>query len=372
MKRILVIEDSDALLNDITEMLRLEGFTPISAENGFIGIQKAEQEKPDLIVCDIRMPIVDGYGVLDHIRSNPNTANIPFIFLTARTGRSEMREGMQSGADDYLTKPFTAEELISSINSRLARRVQQEQATEQRLEALRRSIALALPHEMRTPLNAILGFSEILMTDGKHLSESQTLEMSTHIYRSAQRLYRLIENYVIYTNLETIEGDEERQAHLRSGRVSYVPIVLAQLAQEKAIKFDREADLVVEMFNNENTLTIDSENFNRIAYELLDNAFKFSKKGTRVHVSMHVESEHLFVFEIVDHGTGMTDAEIELIGAYMQFKRDVLEQQGVGLGLVIAQKMTELHGGHFSISSVPDEYTRVSVALPIAHDNNHV
>ncbi|MEL6152239.1 MAG: response regulator, partial [Chloroflexota bacterium] len=98
MSKVLVIEDSEPLLNDIVEMLSLEGFETLQAENGEVGIKLVEDHQPDLIVCDVRMPVMDGYKVLDHLRSNRETANIPFIFLTARTGRKERLEGMQLGA----------------------------------------------------------------------------------------------------------------------------------------------------------------------------------------------------------------------------------------------------------------------------------
>jgi EAL domain-containing protein (putative c-di-GMP-specific phosphodiesterase class I)/CheY-like chemotaxis protein len=121
MNTILVIEDELAVRENLLELLDAEGFKTVSAPNGQIGIQKAIAEVPDLILCDMMMPEVDGYGVLTNLREEPTTATIPFIFLTAKSAKSDFRQGMDLGADDYITKPFTRAELLSAIMSRLSK-----------------------------------------------------------------------------------------------------------------------------------------------------------------------------------------------------------------------------------------------------------
>lgn len=121
MKTILLIEDDTALRENTAELLELSDFTVVTAPNGKIGIEKAEREIPDIIICDIMMPEIDGYGVLEAMAANEKTAHIPFIFLSAKTEHKEIRRGMDMGADDYLTKPFDEEELLSAVESRLAK-----------------------------------------------------------------------------------------------------------------------------------------------------------------------------------------------------------------------------------------------------------
>ncbi len=121
MKTILLIEDDRALRENTEELLELSGYSMITAPNGKIGIQMAKEKLPDIIVCDIMMPEVDGYGVLKELSSNDETKHIPFIFLSAKTEHKEIRKGMDLGADDYLTKPFEEEDLINAIESRLAK-----------------------------------------------------------------------------------------------------------------------------------------------------------------------------------------------------------------------------------------------------------
>ncbi|MFO1498246.1 MAG: response regulator transcription factor [Verrucomicrobiota bacterium] len=128
MKKILVIEDEAETLDNILLMLEMEGFKAISASNGRAGVALAKKEMPDVILCDVSMPELDGYGVLESLRADGATTSIPFIFLTARSDKKDLRTGMNLGADDYLTKPASAEEVLAAINTRLDRHVEKAQA----------------------------------------------------------------------------------------------------------------------------------------------------------------------------------------------------------------------------------------------------
>ncbi|MEH2125572.1 EAL domain-containing response regulator [Nostoc sp.] len=119
MSKILIIEDEEAVRENILDLLEAEDFETIAAANGRIGVYLAISEAPDLILCDMMMPEIDGYGVLAALRQEPSTATIPFIFLTAKSAKSDFRQGMDMGADDYITKPFTRAELLSAIMKRL-------------------------------------------------------------------------------------------------------------------------------------------------------------------------------------------------------------------------------------------------------------
>src|SRR6187455_264885 len=119
MKRILLIEDNDDIRNNTAEILELSNYKVIVAENGKIGVEKAIKHTPDLIICDIMMPVLDGYGVLHAVHRNDTIKNTPFIFLTAKSERGDFRKGMELGADDYITKPFDGTELLNAVESRL-------------------------------------------------------------------------------------------------------------------------------------------------------------------------------------------------------------------------------------------------------------
>jgi len=143
-RKILVIEDDTSSRNMYLDCLVLEGFETMAAENGLVGIQQAQAHLPDLILCDIFMPVVDGYGVLDSLSQDIVTAIIPFIFITGSDTKTDFRKAMDGGADDYLTKPFTVEELISAIAVRL-----------QRQKAILHSYAANLQSALKLEQNAI-------------------------------------------------------------------------------------------------------------------------------------------------------------------------------------------------------------------------
>ena len=125
MKKILVIEDEPEMRRNITTLLKYHDYQPISAENGCDGVETARREIPDLILCDVMMPKMDGYGVLQALQSDPALARIPFIFLTAKGEKDDLRDGMNLGADDYLTKPVANADLVKAIETRLRRSQQQ-------------------------------------------------------------------------------------------------------------------------------------------------------------------------------------------------------------------------------------------------------
>ncbi|HEY9649359.1 MAG TPA: response regulator [Coleofasciculaceae cyanobacterium] len=119
MTKILVIEDEEAVRENIMELLDAEGFEALAAENGRIGVELAQQQLPDLILCDVRMPELDGHGVLTALRSQPTTASIPFMFLTAKAAITDLSKGLELGANAYITKPFTLTELLMAITHRI-------------------------------------------------------------------------------------------------------------------------------------------------------------------------------------------------------------------------------------------------------------
>ena len=369
MTKILIIEDEVLLLEEMVEILTFEGFDTYGAENGAIGIEMVHQHQPDLILCDIMMPHMDGYQVLLNLQSDPKTRLIPFMFITAKSTIDDIRVGMNLGADDYLTKPFTQDELLQAINVRLEkRRVVADlidRSTEQ-LEHLQSTIMLTLPHELRTPLSSIAGYSEILAEDFQNMTADQVRTMITGVRRGAQRLHRLVENYLLYAQLQLKQHQQhELEMLLNYYRDNPVPVaeVLEGAAITQARHYKREQDLQLnlEHFN----IPLPADEISKIFRELADNAFKFSEAETPVAISAH-HNESTIAFQFEDQGRGMSTDQIEQIGAYMQFDRKLYEQQGMGLGLTIARMITELFGGTFSIESEPESGTRITVSFPIS------
>jgi len=360
--KILVVEDAEALRKDIIEMLSFEGYDVTGAANGVLGVKAARENPPDLIICDIMMPELDGFGVLNELQKDGAGTVIPFIFLTAKTDKADIRHGMESGADDYLTKPFTAAELIKSVMRRFEKINEIKVRTEESLNDLRDNIILALPHELRTPLTGILGFSDILMTDSREMQPEQISEMAQYISNSAQRLYRLTENYLVYAQLVVMRTDAEHLDTIRSFTTPQPATIIENMALARAQQYDRTADLQVSLDDNASIRVLE-DNLRKIAEELADNAFKFSKAGTPVTIEGRLQGNS-YILTVTDQGRGMAPDQVKKMGAFMQFGRKLHEQQGAGFGLTIVKISTEIYGGTLTIDSVEGQYTKVTVSLP--------
>ncbi|MHC5598636.1 MAG: response regulator transcription factor [Nostoc sp.] len=194
----------------VQEILELSDFETLIAANGKIGLEIAQGRLPDLIICDIMMPELDGYSVLSALRQNEATINIPLIFVTAKADRCDFRQGMDFGADDYLTKPFTTEELLNAIASRLKKHALVKRQAQAKLDELRINIAHSLPHELNTPLNGIIGMSQLLIENSEIIPGSEEVEIAELIYTSANRLNALVKRFLLYTNLELLAKNPER------------------------------------------------------------------------------------------------------------------------------------------------------------------
>jgi CRP/FNR family transcriptional regulator, cyclic AMP receptor protein len=193
MKKILLIEDNDDIRNNTAEILELSNYKVIVAENGKTGVEKAMEHIPDLIICDIMMPVLDGYGVLHAVHKNESIKNTPFIFLTAKTERSDFRKGMELGADDYITKPFSGTELLNAVDSRL-----------KKLDLLKQDLG-----------PGIEGLGQLMETSfGKNVLQSLAEDRNTNKYKKKQTIYsegnhpnRLY--YVMKGKVKTYKSNED-------------------------------------------------------------------------------------------------------------------------------------------------------------------
>ncbi|HEY2083917.1 MAG TPA: hybrid sensor histidine kinase/response regulator [Verrucomicrobiae bacterium] len=363
MKKILVIDDEEWLREMMLLALRQRGFEVIEAENGEKGIEVARKELPDLILCDVNMEKVDGYLTLSSLRSEPATASIPFILMTGLADQAGMRHGMELGADDYLPKPFTIEALYAAVDARLKKAKTVREEAERKLADLRDNISMMLPHELRTPLNGILAYGEILVADAQTLTPKDIAEMGQVIYDSGRRLERLVENFLIYAQLELLNSDPQNLHSLLRKQTPAPAPIIEQQAREQAALARRPKDLVLELANV--PMPISDEYLAKIVEELVQNALKFSSANTPVSVTC-ADSENNVTLTVSDQGRGFATEHITKVGAYMQFDRKLHEQQGLGLGLTIVRRLTELHGGTLTIQSQKGAGTVVALKLPKA------
>lgn len=367
MVKILIIEDETNIRENLEAILELENFETLAADNGRLGVELALQEQPDLILCDVMMPQLDGYGVLKALKDEPKTALIPLIFLTARSERNDLRRGMELGADDYLIKPFTLDELLMAVRTRLEKQKRFKTELAQEMSQLRSNITRSLPHEFLTPLNGILGITDLLIHYSDSLTKEEVLSYLKDIEQSGQRLHHLVLNLLLFAELELLDADPQRRQVWRglSSQQTALPYALEKVFSKVLNQYSRLEDSILLGLKVEEALMValTEEDFNKILAELLDNACKFSTPGTPIGLALSFDSDFVTII-LTDRGRGMTSQHLSQIGAYMQFERKFYEQQGSGLGLILARRLTELYGGSLAITSQINQGTTITIMLP--------
>jgi DNA-binding response OmpR family regulator len=210
MSKILIIEDEKNIRDTIMEILELNDYETAIAENGLIGIAKALQFKPDLIVCDVMMPEMDGFDTLKNIRAINEISNTPFVFLTAKTETRDFRQGMNSGADDFLNKPFNTQELLKVIELRICKSNQAKELFVQEINNLKKEVenlqssinklSFNNSHVLRAPLLKILGLINYLIEDSEEKSKmdlnalAMLKESCLELSEATEKVERLLNN----------------------------------------------------------------------------------------------------------------------------------------------------------------------------------
>ncbi len=362
MAKILIVDDDARFRAAIQMVLKLEGYEVLEANNGAAALKLAHTALPDLIISDINMPQADGFTALTELRKDPSTAAIPLILMTGETEASGMRKGMDLGADDFLTKPFAMHAMLKAVEARLKKHEVVKETAEKKLTELRASLSLMLPHELNTPLVGILGYGEIISSCADTLQPGELAEMGRNILESGQRLQRLIQNFLIYSQLELLHADNNEIPALHGKHGGDVNEILTRVVHTKAQARDRIADLHTDFCHG--AVCCADDLLSKIMEELLDNAFKFSKPGTPVKVAA-VPEGRLLKISITDQGRGMKPEHLRDIAPYVQFDRGQHEQQGSGLGLIIAKRLIELHGGTLTLESMENAGTTATLRLPM-------
>ena len=368
---ILVIEDEKEIRQNILGILESGGFQAISANAGALGVQIAREQLPDLILCDIRMPDLDGYDVLVKVRQTPETANIPFIFLTAKAERQEIRTGMDLGADDYLTKPFRRQELLAAVSARLARQHQaiQHHSSQyhQELQELRELCLLKddfvceVSHDLRAPLGNIRLALQLLKSipDDRDRQKYIDIALSAcedgcQLVQNLLDLQRLMVGNLAF-NPETLD----------------LPSYLTHIINPFHIRTQSQHQILkIEIAEALPPLISDSLNLRRVLTELLNNACKYTPQGKEIRVQVEVihpaESNAAISFKI------RNQAEISSVDLPYIFDRfyrtgknhKIAKKEGSGLGLTVVKKLVEQLQGSLQVRS-EQGWTEFTIVLPI-------
>ncbi|GET33892.1 hypothetical protein PbJCM13498_27550 [Prolixibacter bellariivorans] len=360
--KILIIEDTENVRENIAEILEAENFEPHTAENGEIGVEMARKIQPDLILCDIMMPGMDGYEVIRKLRENEITATTPFIFLTAKSAVENIREGMLLGADDYIPKPFTIEQLLDAVNTRLERIGAMKKKADEAVKNLTNRIGLPFASELQDPMKAIVGFSELIATGYPNMEKQEIVDFVNMILKAGIKLRKTVSKTLVFYRLEALSNKSEELKTLKDSATQGVYEVVEQTAQSVAKEAKRESDLRLALVDAE--VRIPRDLLEMAVSELVENAFKFSTRKTDVKL-VATTDDSAYRLSIEDEGIGMSDEQILKAGAFVDYEQREGSESGLGLGLHNAKRVIELFDGTLKINSAPNQGTIIKISLPL-------
>lgn len=357
MALLLIIEDEKIIRENCKELLEMQGYTCIEAGDGKLGLELAVQNKPDAIICDISLPFLNGYEIKSMLNLDENTADIPFIFLTAKTERQDQRMGMELGAFDFITKPFKINELYKTILRVLEKKRQLENTINNQVSNSLIDFVHVAKHECNTPLHAIINLSQLLK-DSNHTSNFEKIVSS--INTSGKRLQKTLNNLIDLVRLRHYyeEGffPEKEQVD-----------VMMQFGNQ-ILHFERlyTRKIILKSNIKQQYVQFYQEDFEIIIIELLHNAIKFSEGNDVVGIQISA-NELLGLINLSFFNRVSRDFEpfeISEIAPFKQFKKVENGQQGSGLGLYLVLVVCEKYNCRLTTSKLTDTMFLVEVSIP--------
>lgn len=373
---ILLVEDDPNILTGVAELIDLEqaawgyAITILSARDGVDALPLLHGHTPDLIVSDISMPHMDGYELLEQVRSIPRLVHTPFIFLTARGSSADINRGQLSGVERYITKPFEAGDLLELIRIQLDLSIQRKQRRQEVAARVRNAIFLMFQHEFRTPTTFITAYTELLHDTLRTLHEDDLLavqEFVQGIEVGSQRLMELTENLHKVVDLHTGAYLERVQPLARpltdlSRLLRDVAAACAADCAESGIS------LTVDVADDLPPVLGHDDSVRTIGAVLLSNAVKFTRpKGSGQTIAFTAVAEDDCVrLTVRDSGLGFPNhVRHEIFDLFSQYNRDLHEQQGAGVGLTIARALVQMHRGRIQAWGEPGVGATFDVTLPV-------
>ncbi len=365
-KTILVVEDNQAMNAAISDILELHNYNILSAGDGGEALALMQRQRPDMVLCDIMMPNMDGLTLLRHTRSDEFLRTVPFIFLTARSSTQDKRHAKSIGIDDYLVKPVDTQDLLLSVENVLRREENVLIQMDRQMDRLRTQIVSALQHEFRTPLTFILGYAELLAESPPETIDVDTLRSSTAaILEGANRLRMMIEKFLLLADMQ-----HRRELPGPLGFVDTMAL-LAGAAQAHA-KAAEEAGLTISLNYDTDDLEMeypsvqaDSVYVRAAIDQLVVNAIQYRRADSKsIQLTITIVDGYLGL-NVIDDGCGIPATELEqLRNPFVQVDRDNRVTPGIGLGLALANQIARLHGGDIQIQSQEGQGSTFTLWLP--------
>lgn len=362
--KLLVVDDTEANLLLLKALLQKVGFKIITAKNGLDALDLVEKEKPDLLLLDVMMPIMDGYQTALKIREKPEFDTLPIIFLTALNSSEDVVKGFSNGGNDFISKPFNKEELIIRIRHQLslveARRIIDKQ-TEELIRTIegRDKLYSVIAHDLRGPLGSIKMILEYLITSlDKEMIGEENAEMLSVASHTTEDLFLLLDNLLKWTKNQMGRLNVVFQEIEVVGIVEGVVDIYKSMAQMKVVDVKIDAPQQALGWG-------DADMIKTVVRNLLGNAIKFSYPKGEIHLRVR-DGETSVVVDVVDHGCGIKEEDqSKMLRTDVQFSTfGTKNEEGSGLGLLLCQDLVKKINGEFWFTSIPNEGSTFSFSIP--------
>lgn len=376
---ILVVDDTPQTLQLLVTVLSGANYAVRPADSGALAMASIEASPPDLILLDVKMPQMSGFEVCRRLKQNPDTQEIPVIFLSGLSDLDDRVQGFQLGAVDFITKPFQREELLARVKthlelarlrSHLAEEVAKKtHALQSAYDELAKASRLkdeflsTMSHELRTPLTAVIGLAEVLRTGaygGMNQEQTEVLEV---VETSGRRLLRMINDILEYAQL--VAG----QVTLQTMECAVADLVKSAMESVRSVADKKKILLDFPLTEPNGSVRLDPQIVKKILVVLLENAVKFTEAGGSAGIVIQsAAGKKMVEFEVWDTGCGIAEANMfRLFKPFVQLDAGIdRTHEGSGLGLALAQKLANLHGGEIRVTSKLGEGSRFCVSLPQA------
>jgi len=360
---ILIADDSINNIKVLGSFLRTKGYKISVAQDGEHVFKVIQSHLPDLILLDIMMPGMDGYEVCRRLKNSETTKDIPVIFLTARTDKEEIIKGFETGAVDYITKPFNADELLSRVNTHIQLKKQKELLNRQNenlqeLVLARDKLLSIVAHDLKNPMAGILTMFELMTEKTEKLTEEDLFEFNSAIYQGMKNIYGMMTDLLQWARMQTGRFDNFPR------KVDLFIIAEEIIKLNKAMAENKKIQLINNI-SHESFVLMDLVMIKSIMHNLVSNAIKFSYTGAQVILESSEENGKIS-FCVKDSGIGMDEENLAKLFKLDKRIRGVGTngEQGTGLGLLIVKEMIEKNNGSISAFSQLKKGTVFTVSFP--------
>jgi len=352
----LIVDDTPENLLIISKILEPEGYEMRFSQDGATALAIAKEISLDLIILDVMMPNMDGFEVCQRLKAEPATANVPIIFVTAKTDTQSIIKGFEVGGVDYLTKPFNIGELKARIGTQLKLRLHEREL--QQLNATKDKFIAIIAHELKIPLGGIRGFIKVMTEQFDLCSIADIRENITLVREAIENLSALVENLLNWSNLQI------KPITYRPSDIELNSVITDIIHTFKAEIIYKRINIEVQVYN-ELYVYADIEMIELVLQNLVSNAIKFCHKHGLVQISAN-EQEQEITISVEDNGIGIEAEDIQkLFRLDVEFKRTgTYGEVGSGMGLILAKEYVTRHGGRIWIESKVNQGTKVFFTLP--------